>query len=284
MVDTCNCKSPRYASNLQSILNDDVSFPWTTALARICTVLNSAIYGAGSLEIVRLLTLDYGAPPLVRCPYTRMTGLHAAALKGRTEITAFFVRSGLVEANAADQLGTTPLHWAACGYDNADVVKILVELGAEVDTRNHARYTPFMKACLSGSLRIAHALLDAGVHGTAHFPQYRSTRSKMATPIHCLCRNMIDFFRPANYATPITTTTPNSPSHPATFPVPPTQFEHDRHTLLRALLRALLTNPHPHHPRTTFKTLLNTPTPMHLTTCPTKARILLRGRAPRPAG
>jgi ankyrin repeat protein len=218
MVDTCNCNSPRYASNLHSILNDDTSFQWTTAFARRYMVLNSAIHGAGSLEIVRLLTLDYGSPPLVRCRCTHMAGLHAAALKGRTEITAFFVRSGLVDANAADQLGNRPLHWEACGYDNSDVVKSLIEVGAEVDTPNHAGYTPFMKACLSGSFRTAHALLDAGAHGTALFPPYRNTRGKIATPLHCLCRNMIDFFRPASGAAgddeAPPSPSPPSPSHP----------------------------------------------------------------------
>ena len=58
--------------------------------------------------------------------------LHAAAHGGNSESAKFFISKGL-NVNARDNEGNTPLHWAARVNKNADVVKILVSAGADVN-------------------------------------------------------------------------------------------------------------------------------------------------------
>ena len=55
-------------------------------------------------------------------------------------------------------LGETPIH-VACIKNNLDRVKELINLGADVNTSDHAGWTPLHEACLKGNEKIVDELL-----------------------------------------------------------------------------------------------------------------------------
>ncbi len=74
-----------------------------------------------------------------------------------------------VDVNAAQDDGTTALHWAV-HFDNAPVVDLLIKAGAKVDVANRYRMTPLALACINGNTGIIERLLKAGAHANRAFP------------------------------------------------------------------------------------------------------------------
>ena len=71
------------------------------------------------------------------------------------------LESGLVDVNAKDRRGWSPLHWASA--NNAiEVAKLLIERGADVDAKNVDGWTPLHWASRWNHIEIAKLLLDAG--------------------------------------------------------------------------------------------------------------------------
>jgi ankyrin repeat protein len=60
----------------------------------------------------------------------------------------------------------TPLHYAA-KHNQVQIVKALVEAGAQLELKNFYNDTPFSVACAQGNLEIAEYLLEKGanIHG-----------------------------------------------------------------------------------------------------------------------
>ncbi|KAK4043897.1 ankyrin repeat-containing domain protein [Parachaetomium inaequale] len=197
-VDDCPCTSYRGHRDMPPLLAQrrvpDERF------AHRWTVLHSAICGAGNLQVIRLLTLGYGANLVVSGDKDDgVTALHAAALKGRADIAEFLLRHNVGNVNAADRDGNTPLHYACRLYDNRAVVEALLSSGADVDARNGRGYTAFMCACLFGCLDTASALLDHAPRRVTTFPL--ALAPWYEGPLHCLCCNMRDFFPPPAWST-----------------------------------------------------------------------------------
>lgn len=82
-----------------------------------------------------------------------------------------------------------PLHYAARRYDNSATVRTLVRLGANLETTEGEGCTPFVVACLYGSLRTARALLDAGAQPVPTFPPKHPALDRYGYhgPLHLLC-------------------------------------------------------------------------------------------------
>ena len=61
------------------------------------------------------------------------------------------------------QKGNTPLH-AACEKGNLEIVKILLEHGAEKDAENVDGFTPLLRACTNGHLFVIKELAARGAN------------------------------------------------------------------------------------------------------------------------
>lgn len=90
------------------------------------------------------------------------TPLHLAAFFGQTDAVRLLVARGAV----VDRVGTgwmtgTPLHAAAAG-SHASIVHLLLEAGADPNTRQRHGYTPLHSAAANADVESVEALLAAG--------------------------------------------------------------------------------------------------------------------------
>ena len=110
---------------------------------------------------------------------TNETAADLASENDKTEVAKFIaeykadgnirnkVRSSTLDTaqDRADEIGTdnenVSLHTAA-EEGNIDIVRLLIERGAEVDSRDDAGHTPLHEASRSGHVEVARALIDYG--------------------------------------------------------------------------------------------------------------------------
>jgi ankyrin repeat protein len=119
------------------------------------TALMMAVHSRDT-EIVRLL-LDKGADVAVKEPYYGRTALHVAAQVADADMMRMLLAtSGNPDIRDSDD--STPLMIAAS--INIEVVKVLIEKGADVNARNKHGGTPLMMAI--GSLQTMRLLLEHG--------------------------------------------------------------------------------------------------------------------------
>lgn len=76
------------------------------------------------------------------------------------DITTAITAQG-VDPNVRDELGNTPLHYAA-GSGHAEAAEELLRLGADVAARNNVGDTPLHKAASRGNAPIAKILVAGG--------------------------------------------------------------------------------------------------------------------------
>ncbi len=62
----------------------------------------------------------------------RQTPLHTTAEKGSTEVVRLYIKMG-ADIMARDNNGRTPLHCAAEKRENEEVIRLLVESGADIN-------------------------------------------------------------------------------------------------------------------------------------------------------
>jgi ankyrin repeat protein len=92
------------------------------------------------------------------------TALHYAVMSGRIEICELLI-DDICQKNLSmdlkDNLGFTPLHWAAA-TKNETVVHILIENGVNVNATDLQNETPLFLATRNSDLAIVKVLLDSG--------------------------------------------------------------------------------------------------------------------------
>jgi ankyrin repeat protein len=109
------------------------------------------------------------------------TPLHYAAKYSRPEIILFFVEKGArLEAGTADrQTGIgdrTPLHYAVhLSGRKAENAVALIQAGANVNARDNSGHTPLMLAVKRQNAEVVNILLDAGANA-----QLRNRRKEIA--------------------------------------------------------------------------------------------------------
>lgn len=117
----------------------------------------------GSPQCVKAL-LQHGADPNSR-NWHGMTALMIAAEYGSIENIHLLLEFG-AEVNAQDASQTTALRWALTRKSNLDVLKLLTERGATLNTPDRFGHTPLISAVLEGDVENVQFLLQHGVDRT----------------------------------------------------------------------------------------------------------------------
>lgn len=95
------------------------------------------------------------------------TPLHLAAHYGHPETVAILLHNNTpVNIRSANQMANTPLHAALAGR-RADVVKILVDAGADVNARQHGGWVPLHSAAANGDRAMVDLLIARGADRNA---------------------------------------------------------------------------------------------------------------------
>uniref|UniRef100_A0A9J7Y0C7 Euchromatic histone-lysine N-methyltransferase 2 n=1 Tax=Cyprinus carpio carpio TaxID=630221 RepID=A0A9J7Y0C7_CYPCA len=89
------------------------------------------------------------------------TGLHHAAKLGNLEVLMLLLSTGQVDLNAQDSGGWTPIIWAA-EHRHIDVIRALLNRGADVTLRDKEMNVCLHWASFAGSAEIAELVLNAG--------------------------------------------------------------------------------------------------------------------------
>ncbi|KAK2834032.1 hypothetical protein Q7C36_014733 [Tachysurus vachellii] len=89
------------------------------------------------------------------------TGLHHAAKLGNLEIITLLLNTGQVDINAQDSGGWTPIIWAA-EHKHTDVIRALLNRGADVTLKDKEMNVCVHWASFAGSAEIAELILNAG--------------------------------------------------------------------------------------------------------------------------
>lgn len=87
------------------------------------------------------------------------TALHKAAEKNLEPVALMLVEHGKINVNIGNIYGMTPLNIGA-NIGSLEVVKILLEHGANVDIANKMLYTPLHNAVFGNHIDIVNLLLD----------------------------------------------------------------------------------------------------------------------------
>ncbi|XP_056153973.1 histone-lysine N-methyltransferase EHMT2 [Lampris incognitus] len=89
------------------------------------------------------------------------TGLHHAAKLGNLDIVNLLLETGQVDINAQDSGGWTPIIWAA-EHKHLDVIRALLNRGADVTIKDKEMNVCLHWASFAGSVDIAELVLNAG--------------------------------------------------------------------------------------------------------------------------
>jgi ankyrin repeat protein len=113
-----------------------------------------------------ILSLERGVDGNVHDMYETIL-LHSAANQGTPEVVETLLNRGL-KSNAKDRWGETVLHSVSRGKRGSQggvrVAKILLERGADVNTRRKNDWTPLHFASYFGNVEIVRLLLDHGAN------------------------------------------------------------------------------------------------------------------------
>jgi ankyrin repeat protein/L-ascorbate metabolism protein UlaG (beta-lactamase superfamily) len=131
--------------------------------------IHDAIVAGDQARVAQLLRQD---PSLIRSPNenpTRDLPLHTAATAGQVEIVRLLLDSG-AEIDGLDSDGSTPLHCAAVSR-KPEVVRLLLSRGADVNRRDRNGAYGLSFAASAGDSACIRMILDAGADMNLFTPQ-----------------------------------------------------------------------------------------------------------------
>jgi ankyrin repeat protein len=134
------------------------------------------IFEAAAFGDVDRLAELLGAEPSLVTSYSGdgFTALHFAAFFGRYEAAALLIERGAeVDAFGRGWMTGTAMH-SAVSRLQSDVVRILLEAGANPNVRQSAGWTPLHAAAMNGDLTSVELLLASGAEPTATNDEGRS--------------------------------------------------------------------------------------------------------------
>lgn len=123
----------------------------------------------GLVDMVKVLLTVPGIDKDVQYEYNQ-TPLHAAARNGHTEVVRLLVDAG-ADVTTRDENNRTPLHLAAWN-GRTDVVTILLAAGAEVDALDGNNTTPLYLATAHSQVAVVKVLLAAHANPNLEAPLY----------------------------------------------------------------------------------------------------------------
>ncbi|KAI2681643.1 hypothetical protein DTO027I6_4830 [Penicillium roqueforti] len=118
----------------------------------------------GHADMVTFL-LAQGADPYAESGGRTQDAITSAVLRNKTAVAEILLDSG-IDANRTDYRGSSLLHLAAesSPLSLKAVVRILIERGANLESRNELSQTPLQVACKSGSVEVARCLIESGAN------------------------------------------------------------------------------------------------------------------------
>jgi len=132
----------------------------------------------GDIHMIRDPTEDHTEDrDLFFGPYTGYNPLQYACVKNKPEIVKYLVDKG-ANVNSQDEVGSTPLHYSA--ESSLEIVKYLVNKGAYVNAQNNNDETPLHLAIEKTSLEIVKYLVDKGA-------DVNTKNEEGLTPLHYAC-------------------------------------------------------------------------------------------------
>ncbi len=109
-----------------------------------------------------LKMIEGGADIEAKDPGAGATALHYAVMKGEMPLVGLLVQRG-ADVNSRTKSGTTPLHTAVL-YGRYEVVEYLLDKGSDIDAKSASGATPLSLADAAHFERIAKMLRDRGAH------------------------------------------------------------------------------------------------------------------------
>lgn len=131
--------------------------------------------GDGSYDIVKLLcerNINMNDKT-----YCGATSLHMAASGGHSEVVKLLLEKEGIDLDIQDDRQNTALQYA-CYLGNVEIVKCLIDKGANVNIQNANKVTPLHTASNMGSTEIARLILERDVDLTIK-------DETLSTPLHC---------------------------------------------------------------------------------------------------
>lgn len=135
------------------------------------------------------------------------------AIDGKAHLVRHLVTKYGLDLNGSGEGGRTAIHWAAERHEKSDMVKLLIELGAEINPRTHTNfYTPLHYAVVYNQIENLKVLIEHGCDVAAvlrdgctalHLATIDETvqilvdlaeadvasrANDQSTPLHCMCR------------------------------------------------------------------------------------------------
>ncbi|RDW75101.1 hypothetical protein BP6252_06243 [Coleophoma cylindrospora] len=124
------------------------------------TLLSQAAERGNEVIVALLLETDQFETDLN--DKSRRTPLHWASHNGHINIVKLLLEKG-ADVNAADKDSCSPLYWASQD-GQIDVVKLLLEKGASINTAEHTGWTPLHRASEDGHVDVVKLLLEMGAN------------------------------------------------------------------------------------------------------------------------
>ena len=115
---------------------------------------------SGALDVVKML-VEAGAGVRTTIKDEEYTCLDFAANHGHTETVRYLVGLPDVDVNHRNAANYTALYYAV-EDKHTDVVQVLIDAGADIETKNNDGNSPLHVACVSGSLDMVKMLVRAG--------------------------------------------------------------------------------------------------------------------------